>query len=313
MSRQQGSRQQGSHEQAGHQLATAEPASPSSQRRALDAAALRERLRAVGYADVEVVESTGSTNSDLGARQDAPNGTVLLAEEQTAGRGRMNRPWSAPARSQVITSISFTLPEIPAERLGLLPLLVGLSIGRGVREITGVPAELKWPNDVLVDGRKLVGILVEAPQVHGVPRVVVGFGLNYDLTREELPVPHATSLALETAASATPEDELRDNTVPALVSREDLIVGILLRLQEDLDRFRNLGGAPEAFLSRYKQLSATLGAHVRVKLPQEEILEGVAVDFAPGGELVVEKENTRHEVSAGDVIHVRPGDETKDY
>ena len=166
---------------------------------------------------------------------------------------------------------------------------------------------------MLVDGRKLVGILVEAPQVHGVPRVVVGFGLNYDLTREELPVPHATSLALETAASATPEDELRDNTVPALVSREDLIVGILLRLQEDLDRFRTLGGAPEAFLSRYKQLSATLGTHVRVKLPQEEILEGVAVDFAPGGELVVEKENTRHEVSAGDVIHVRPGDKTKDY
>lgn len=266
------------------------------QRAPLDAAALSARLQAVGFPDVSAVHVTGSTNSDLCARVDAVDGTVLLAEEQSAGRGRLNRAWSAPEFSQVIVSVSFLLPEVPADKLGLVPLLAGLSIGRGIRDIAGVHAQLKWPNDVLVDGRKLVGILVEAPQVAGTPRVVVGFGLNYDLTREELPVPHATSLALEAASEDT-----------ALPSREDLIVGILLRLGEDLGRFRRLGGAPQTFLPRYLEMSATMGSDLRVMLPGDRILEGTAVDISETGELVVDKDGTRHTVAAGDVVHVRPG------
>lgn len=269
---------------------------PQAPRRPLDVASLQQRLGALGYADVEVVEQTGSTNTDLCARKEADNGTVLIAEEQVSGRGRMGRAWTAPARSQLIVSASFQCPGIPVDRIGLVPLLAGLAIAQGIRDTTGVNASLKWPNDVLVEGRKLVGILVEAPQVRPVPRLVVGFGVNYDLTVDELPVSHATSLRLERERDGEPE----------LPSREDVLVNILLKLQEEMERFRGLGGAPQTFMSRYRKLSTTLDSPVRVMLPGDEVMEGTAVDISETGELVVEVDGVRHKVAAGDVVHVRP-------
>lgn len=264
-------------------------------REALKVDLLRDRLQPLGY-EVEVVEQTGSTNTDLAERTGCPSGTVRIAEEQVSGRGRMGRAWTAPARSQLIVSVSHTCPDVPVERVGLIPLVAGLSIAQGIIDATSVPARLKWPNDVLVERRKLVGVLIEAPELQPVPRVVIGFGVNYDLTREELPVPHATSLALETEGHGA-----------ELASREEVLVAILTRLNEDLQRFRSMGGAPLTFMSRYKQLSATLGTPVKVMLPGDRELLGTAVGIADGGELVVaDEQGTRHSVAAGDVIHVRP-------
>ncbi|MBC2682130.1 biotin--[acetyl-CoA-carboxylase] ligase [Corynebacterium anserum] len=309
--------------------------SATPRRPSLDPELLRRRLEPLGYV-VEVVEQTGSTNTDLVERPHCPNATVRIAEEQISGRGRMGRVWTAPARAQLIVSVSLTCPEIPMERLGLFPLVAGLSITQGIIDATALPARLKWPNDVLVENRKLVGMLVEVPQLQPVPRVVIGFGVNYDLMPEELPVPHATSLALEyshcdpiaadgeLAAKEVPETTVvakevvaketamspaasARQTDNALPSREEIAVRILTQLHEDVARFRAMGGAPMTFMSRYKHLSSTLGTAVKVLLPGDKELAGTAVDISDGGELVViDEQGRRHSVAAGDVIHVRP-------
>lgn len=248
-------------------------------------------VRRLGYATVTCVEQTGSTNTDLCGQPGLADATVLVAEEQVAGRGRLGRQWSAPARSQLIVSISFTCPGLSTDRLGLVPLLVGMSMAEGIREATGVAVDLKWPNDLLVTGKKLAGILVEAPEVSPVPRLVVGFGVNYDLAPAELPVEHATSLALETSD---------------LPPRETVLLAILRHVWEDMQRFRALGGAPVTVMSRYRALCATLGQPVRVALPGGQLLDGTAEDVTEAGELVVRADGARHVVAAGDVVHVRP-------
>lgn len=157
-------------------------------RRPLDVAELRGRLVTAGglWRDVTVVPQTGSTNADLlaEARAGAAEGLVLVAEEQTAGRGRLGRSWSAPPGAGLIFSVLLRPAGVPPTRLGWLPLLTGVAVASAVRDQTGLPASLKWPNDVLVGERKLAGILAEA---HG-DAVVVGVGLNITLTQAELPV-----------------------------------------------------------------------------------------------------------------------------
>jgi BirA family biotin operon repressor/biotin-[acetyl-CoA-carboxylase] ligase len=139
---------------------------------------------------VDVVEEIGSTNADLLTRAAAGediDGAVLLAEYQSAGRGRHGRSWSAPARSQVAASVGVGVAAVPSETWGWLPLLTGVAVVDALDEITGVTAGLKWPNDVLVGTGKLAGILAEvaAPE----PVVVVGLGLNVTMTAEEAPDP----------------------------------------------------------------------------------------------------------------------------
>lgn len=258
----------------------------------LNAQVLSPRLHALGYADIEITSTTGSTNTDLCARTNLADGTVLLADQQTAGRGRMGRSWSAPAQSQIIASISWNCPEVPAQAIGLAPLVVGLSLVESLHHSTGIPAQLKWPNDILVHGRKLGGVLVEAPEIQPVLRLVAGFGVNYDLTEEELPVPHATSLALIAQGQPIP-------------SREELTISMLRQLQENMRRFRTLGGAPHSFMPRYVEHCATLGQPVRISLPGESTLEGVAKAISPDGQLMVASQGRTVAVSAGDVIHVR--------
>ena len=165
----------------------------------LDADRLRRALAGSGgaYRRVDVVEETGSTNADLLARAAAGediDGAVLLAEYQNAGRGRHGRSWFAPKRSQVALSVGVGVGSVSSEAWGWLPLLTGVAVVDAVREITGVTAGLKWPNDVLVGTGKLAGILAEvaAPE----PVVVVGLGLNVTMTAEEAPDPVATSLSM---------------------------------------------------------------------------------------------------------------------
>src|SRR5690348_6157868 len=146
---------------------------------------------------LEVVQEIGSTNATLlaAAGEDAPEGTVLVAEHQATGRGRLDRVWTSPPRAGL--TVSFLVrPDVPAARRGWLPLLTGVALAESVGEVTGVRTSLKWPNDLLaLDGRKLAGILAEAVSSPGRPgAVVVGVGLNVTTRADELP-PTGTSLA----------------------------------------------------------------------------------------------------------------------
>ena len=165
-----------------------------SSRQRLRATSLRDKLTGPGrpWRRLDVVEETGSTNADLLARAAAGediDGAVLLAEYQSAGRGRHGRSWSTPPRSQIALSVGVGVGAVPNEAWGWLPLLTGVAVVDAVAEVAGVTAGLKWPNDVLVGTGKLAGILAEvaAPE----PVVVVGLGLNVTMTarRRRIPSP----------------------------------------------------------------------------------------------------------------------------
>jgi BirA family transcriptional regulator, biotin operon repressor / biotin---[acetyl-CoA-carboxylase] ligase len=260
----------------------------------LDARALNRALVRPGglWREIRVVEETGSTNADLVdlAHGGAEPGLVLVAEAQTSGRGRLGRTWAAPPRSGLFFSVLLP-PEDSVTRLGWLPLVAGVAVVsalRGFAEVEGIErgrmaeATLKWPNDVLIGERKLAGILAQRVEAG----VVIGVGLNVSLRGDELPVPTATSLAIEGA----PAD------------RDPLLRAILRELEIRHEEF----GADEASLrAAYRDLCATLGKRIRVELPGDEILTGEATDIEEAGRLVVRATDGEHLLSAGDVVHVR--------
>ncbi|MFE3990277.1 biotin--[acetyl-CoA-carboxylase] ligase [Streptomyces goshikiensis] len=263
----------------------------------LNAAALRRALVTDGglWTSVEVVPSTGSTNSDLAARAgDLPEGAVLVAEEQTAGRGRLDRSWVAPARSGLFFSVLLKPgAAVPQERWGWLTLLAGVAAATGLSRAAGVDTALKWPNDllVIVDGeeRKTGGILAERVG----DGVVLGIGLNVTLTDAELPVPEAGSLALAKAS---------------VTDREPLLKAVLRSLEEWYGEWRAAGGDPAAsgLQEAYAAGCATLGRHVRAELPGGRRLTGTAEAVDADGRLVVRTaEGEREPVGAGDVVHLR--------
>jgi BirA family transcriptional regulator, biotin operon repressor / biotin---[acetyl-CoA-carboxylase] ligase len=239
------------------------------------------------WRDVTVVPQTGSTNADLleQARAGAAEGLVLVAEEQTQGRGRLGRAWSAPPRSSLTFSVLLRPAGVPPSQLGWLPLLTGVAVAAAARDQAGVPASLKWPNDVLVGERKLAGILAEA---HG-DAVVVGVGLNVALHQDELPVPGATSLLIEDATST---------------DRAALLAAILAGLSR---RYQAWRADPEAggLRADYLRRCATIGRDVRVELPGGAVLTGTAGDVDDAGRLVVRAPGNLVAVGAGDVVHVR--------
>jgi BirA family biotin operon repressor/biotin-[acetyl-CoA-carboxylase] ligase len=259
--------------------------------------ALRRALVAPAgpYAVLDVVGSVPSTNTALAAaaRDGAPDRTVLVAEHQTAGRGRVARRWVAPARSGLVLSVLLRPTEVPQARWAWLPLLAGVALCRTASTLGELPAALKWPNDLLLGTgqRKAAGILAEV--VPG-PAVVVGIGLNVTLRPDELPMgSFATSLAIEQAACAD-----RDPLLRALLRALDREV----RVWCDHDGDPDAAGLREAYLQR----CATLGEQVRVELPGPSVLTGTAVDVDTEGRLVVlQSDGQRRALSVGDVTHVR--------
>jgi BirA family biotin operon repressor/biotin-[acetyl-CoA-carboxylase] ligase len=238
--------------------------------------ALQRALASDGWR-VEVLARTGSTNAVVAerARGGEPAGLVVVAEEQVSGRGRLDRTWLSPARAGLTFSVLLR-PALPAAEWGWLPLLAGVAVARALRTHAKVDAVLKWPNDVLVDGRKLCGLLAEAIAPGG---LVVGIGLNVTTNRDELPHEGATSLRLEGAATTDRDTLLR------AVLRE------LTTVLADVDAAR----------SAYRELCSTLGERVRIELPTGAV-EGVAEGLDDDGRLVVD--GTAY--GAGDVVHLRP-------
>lgn len=241
------------------------------------------------WTDIVVTDNTGSTNADVAsaARDGAPEGTVHTTDAQSAGRGRLDRAWSSPPGSGVIVSVLLRPDGVSAARWVWLPLLVGLAVDATVQEF-GVDSKLKWPNDVLIDGRKIAGILLERVESEQGAAAVIGVGLNVSLRQDELPVETATSLLLEGATET-------DRTV---------VLRTFLRNLERLYRaWSASGGDPAAGIREaYERRCVTIGQHVRVTLPHAEPLEGLATGIDEFGRLIVDGQA----ISAGDITHVRP-------
>ncbi|WP_393060106.1 biotin--[acetyl-CoA-carboxylase] ligase [Streptomyces sp. LN549] len=262
----------------------------------LNLPALRRGLLVPGglWTSLDVVAATGSTNSDLAGRAASlAEGTVLVAEEQTAGRGRLDRTWTAPARSGLFFSVYLTPGSVPVQRWGWLPLLAGVAAATGLARSAGVDTALKWPNDLLVtvDGeeRKAGGILAERAG----DGVVIGIGLNVSLRADELPAPTAASLALAGAVST---------------DRETLLRGVLRSLEQWYGQWRAADGdaAASGLQEAYAAGCATLGRRVRAQLPGNRTLTGDAVAIDGDGRLVLSSDDgSRKPVSAGDIVHLR--------
>ncbi|MEY2420449.1 MAG: BirA family transcriptional regulator [Acidimicrobiaceae bacterium] len=240
------------------------------------------------FADVRWVDETGSTNADLLslARDGAAEGIVLVADHQTAGRGRAGRSWVAPAGASLLLSV---LLRPPARVAGLSSMAIGLAAADAVDVVAGFRPRLKWPNDLVWPGdgsavdRKLAGILAEAhwPSEHEVA-VVVGIGVNVNW-------PATLPDELEDIAIAINHVAGRD------VDREDVLVRLLQRLDHRYDEL--LGGG---IVDAWRASSATLGRRVRVDLGTE-IIEGVAHDVTDDGHLIVGNRT----IAVGDVVHLR--------
>lgn len=228
----------------------------------------------------------GSTNDLIAelAELGAPEGTCVVAEEQVAGRGRRGRAWISPPGSGLWVSVLIRPGDRPREAWGVLPLLAGLAARSALIEC-GVPAALKWPNDLVIDAdpiRKLGGILVQATDNDA---CVIGTGINTSLTREELPTEQATSVLLE--------DGEPDRTA--------LLAGYLRALATLIARWHD---GDTSLIEEYRAACASLGRTVDVHLPDGSTLRGVALGIDDEGHLIVEDSSgARTIVTAGDVVH----------
>lgn len=249
---------------------------------------IKDLLDGTLWREVTVVETTGSTNADLAdrARQGDAEGVALISAEQTAGRGRLDRQWVSPARRSIAMSVLLRpLPEFP--QWGWLSILAGMAVAEALGELSDDPGRvtLKWPNDVLIDGRKVCGILSERIEHPGGARAVVGMGINLTLTREELPVPTATSLAL----AGLPTDPDR------------IAAGVLNHFERLYLRWQRQG----ALRADYEARCASVGQQLTVHLDAERRVVGTGRGVDEYGRLQVATARGIETFAVGDVVHAR--------
>ncbi|MGH8774172.1 MAG: biotin--[acetyl-CoA-carboxylase] ligase [Jiangellaceae bacterium] len=233
------------------------------------------------------VAEAGSTNADVAsaARAGAAEGMVLVADHQTAGRGRLGRSWQAPAGTGLAASVLLRPLSVPAHRWPWLPLLVGVCVVEALASYPGVAAALKWPNDVVLGGAKLAGILVERVETPTGAAAVAGVGLNVS----------AAPLGATSLVAAGHPEATRDGVLDAL----------LASLAERYDAWRAAGGDPAPWLApAYRDVCDTLGRDVRAELPGRPPVEGRAVDIDDAGRLVIRTPSGRRSVGAGEVAHL---------
>jgi len=248
-------------------------------------------------ARLEILESCGSTNTELASRavgssEAWPEFSVLVTGEQTAGRGRLGRSWVAPPGQAIATSVLLRPAALEADRMGWIPLIAGLAMARAVDGVlSGHEVGLKWPNDVQVDGLKVSGLLAEL--VDGGAAVVMGAGVNLTISSADLPTETSTSLALNNPVVA--KGELAD----AVLS------GYLRELRSLYPPLVERG--PDAIAAQVAERCTTLGREVVVQLPDGARLLGTAVDLDETGRLRVRRTEDGGvvAVAAGDVTHLR--------
>ncbi|MGI6795556.1 biotin--[acetyl-CoA-carboxylase] ligase [Gordonia sp. PS3] len=254
---------------------------------------LAEQLSDTRWRAVEVIAETGSTNADLIARIDAGedvDGIVLIAARQTSGRGRHARVWETPP-GQLAVSAAIAVDADAIRSLGWLSLLTGLAVHDAVSALTGTGLELKWPNDVLAPGGgKLSGILSEFRLTgDGGGVAVIGTGLNLDLPAGSAP---------DTAASIS-------GLADAPVDQTRVAAAYLRALSE---RLADWPDRIEVLAENYRSVSATLGSRVRLILPGDVEVVGIATDIDDEGRVIVDGPDGPVTASAGDVTHLRPAD-----
>jgi BirA family biotin operon repressor/biotin-[acetyl-CoA-carboxylase] ligase len=254
------------------------------------------------------LERVGSTNTELASRVTTqppaavPHLTVVATDNQVQGKGRLGRTWTAPAGGCLAVSV-LVRPQTPSGRaisasaLGWVGLLAGLAMTRACASVLPHPERvaLKWPNDVLIGQRKVCGVLSELVVTPHGPAVVVGTGVNIFLTEEQLPVPTATSLALEGAAADLSVDAL----LAAYLTEFSRLIGVFLAAEADI--------VGSGLLEQVRHACDTIGRSVRVELPSGESPVGEAVDIDAEGSLVVALGAGLAPlvVAAGDVTHLR--------
>lgn len=245
---------------------------------------------------LHVVAQTDSTNAHL--RRDVehdpeahPHLSVLLTRDQRAGRGRLDRTWTAAPGTALAISVLLRVSAVPPEARGWIPLLAGLSMRDAVAaQLPAHTVGLKWPNDVLVDDRKISGILAEV-----VPAdpflVVLGAGVNTTMASVDLPVATATSFA----------------AVGAVADEDRLLADYLTGVRDRVAALAVAAGADDALRRDVSEACLTIGREVVVSLPAGEVLTGTAEGIDADGRLVVRGPAGEAVVAAGDVVHVRAG------
>lgn len=218
-----------------------------------------------------MIEETTSTQSDL--VQQFKSGKVLVAEYQSAGRGRLDRKFIVPPRK----GLTFSFCVEATNDFGWIPLLTGLAVAQGINSyLNSDLVKIKWPNDLLIDEKKLGGILSEKSETG----VVVGVGINIFQTQTELPISDATSLT---------------NVVRNMeIDRSELLSRILDRIGEvlaDLGKFKN----------EYREFCSTIGKSVMVTLPTGQVIEDLAIGISTDGALILKS----REITVGDTVHLR--------
>ena len=241
---------------------------------------------------LEFLAETGSTNQDLAAlakKSDLPEFFTLVTDFQTAGRGRLDRAWEAPFASSVMASVYLKPRFENSSGLGWISLLVAQAIKQTIDDL-GLSAKIKWPNDVLISGRKVSGVLAEVSQ--DLDSVVVGFGINVSQEAKDLPVQTATSLLLSGASS---------------LDRDLILAKTLSNIKVLYSELATAGGDAQACGLRQQLLesSATIGQLVEVMFKDQESVQGKAVDIDDTGRLVVKTQTKTLVVSAGDILHLR--------
>jgi BirA family transcriptional regulator, biotin operon repressor / biotin---[acetyl-CoA-carboxylase] ligase len=268
-----------------------QPLNAQSIQRALSTKALGRTLHVM-----QEVASTNTAAATL-AHDDAPHGTVVVAESQTAGRGRLGRHWHSPEGKNLYCSILLSaMPERKQQPLWLswVPLIAALAVSRAVQTVAGgLKPSVKWPNDILAGNRKLGGVLCESSGIgtdHA--NVIVGIGLNVNVRRDEFPEELreiATSLAIE---AGHPCD------------RAALLAALLVELESRCESF--LAGNHGDILDEYLLRCSTIGRRVRIELAHGEHMDGTADSIRPDGSLrILRDDRTPVDIRAGDVIHLR--------
>ena len=242
--------------------------------------------------EIYYFSSLDSTNDEGKKRAIAgcAEGTLIITETQQGGRGRLSRGWFSPAAKGIWFSVVLR-PPFPPQEAPKCTLMAAVALNRAIRDVTGIPCGIKWPNDILCNGRKLVGILTEmSAEMDAINHIVIGMGINVNIDVTEIP-PELQDIATSISIEAGTE-----------FSRLDLFIKILERLEEIYLRVRAEGLA--TILDDWRQDSITLGHRVNVLAPDKSFT-GKAVDIDEDGALLVETEHGIERVVAGDVS-IRP-------
>lgn len=274
--------------------------------------------------DLRVYEETESTNADVVelAHSDAPEATIVVAEYQRTGRGRLDRAWSCPSRAGLTFSTLLRPSGVPQHQWGWLPLIAGCAVAGGIRDVAGLRPRLKWPNDVLLEDqkttgqpsvspveRKVCGILAHQVETPRGPAAVIGIGVNVSVRADELPVSTATSLAMAGATGAALD---RERLLPSIVGH----LATLYRQWSTVGAGANtpvpnaVNGPTSAstgtsVAAAYRARCSTLGRDVQVRMGAGERVVGRARDVDADGRLVVTTATGQVACRAGDVVHVR--------